>query len=293
MSAKRLALGRGLDSLIGPRTTPAVLPSQDNLRLLELPLAEIRPNINQPRKEFDEQHIQELADSIRELGILQPLLVRKQLDSYELIAGERRYRAATLLKLETVPCRVTDATDEKSFEMALVENLQREDLNAIEEARAYHSLVEQFGLTQEEVATRVGKNRSTVANSLRLLNLPADIQEDLLENRLTPGHARAILSLPDTPKQRALRNLILAKGFSVREAEAESRRMLKPKKPKPPQPDDNLQVEVGSLQEQLSMKIGLPVRIKAASSTSGKVEIQYHSLDDFDLLVDFFGIEKS
>ncbi len=252
MSAKRLALGRGLDSLIGPRTTPAVLPSQDNLRLLELPLAEIRPNINQPRKEFDEQHIQELADSIRELGILQPLLVRKQLDSYELIAGERRYRAATLLKLETVPCRVTDATDEKSFEMALVENLQREDLNAIEEARAYHSLVEQFGLTQEEVATRVGKNRSTVANSLRLLNLPADIQEDLLENRLTPGHARAILSLPDPRNSERCEIKSWPKVFRVREAEAESRRMLKPKKPKPPQPDDNLQVEVGSLQEQLS-----------------------------------------
>ena len=175
--------------------------------------------------------------------------------------------------------------------MALIENLQREDLNPLEEARAYHSLIEQFDLTQEKVAERVGKSRSAVANSLRLLNLPLDIQDDVLEGRLSPGHARAILSLEEVPKQRNLRNIILAKGLSVRGAEALAHKMNKPTKRKPPQPSETA-IQMRSLQEDLSMKIGVPVFIRPVTAQSGKVEIQYHTLDDFGMITDFFGVEK-
>ena len=288
MCAKKRALGRGLDSLIVPVNT-AESDAPD--RILNIPLGDLRPNANQPRADFDDQQIAELAQSVREVGILQPLLVRHHPNGYELIAGERRLRAAQSIGLDTVPCRVTSATDEKSMEMALIENLQREDLNPLEEARAFQSLLDQFGLTQEDVATRVGKNRSTVANSLRLLNLPLDIQEDLRDGRLSPGHARALLSLPDPPKQRNLRNLIIARGLSVRESEAKSHQLARPKKARLPLPSD-VKVHMRTLQEDLSMRVGVPVFIKALSAQSGKVEIHYRSLEDFELITDFFGIEK-
>jgi ParB family transcriptional regulator, chromosome partitioning protein len=289
MSVKKRALGRGLDSLIAP--LPEEPGADDHRRIMEIPVEAIHPNINQPRSRFSEDRIAELADSIREKGILQPLLVRRRGEEYELVAGERRFRAAKLVGMQTLPCLAIEVSDEGSFEMALIENLQREDLNPIEEARAYLSLVQQFDLSQDEVASRVGKNRSTVANSLRLMNLPLDIQEDILEARLTAGHARAILQIDDLPKKRQLRNIIVAKGLSVREAEARARQMGSPKKRKPPKPG-TIQVQMRSLQEEMSMKIGLPVFIKAITAQSGKVEIQYHSLDDFELITDFFGVEK-
>lgn len=289
MPVKKRALGRGLDSLIIPEETPEEIP--EKLRILELSLEDIHPNINQPRSDFDSVHIQELAESILSVGIMQPLLVRKQENGYELIAGERRFRAAQSINLPVVPCRVLDVSDEKSFEMALIENLQREDLNPMEEAKAYQSLIEQFNLTQEQVAERIGKSRSAVANSLRLLKLPLDIQEDVLEGRLTAGHARAILSLEEAPKQRNLRNLILAKSLSVRAAEVQAGRMKKPKERKPPLPAE-VGIQMRALQEEFSMKIGVPVFVKAITPQIGKVEIQYRSLDDFELIADFFGVEK-
>lgn len=289
MSQKKRALGRGLDSLIGP-ATPRDVP--EGRQVQELPLSEITPNINQPRSRFSDDQIQELADSIREKGVLQPLLVRKRHKGYELIAGERRFRAAKMAELKGVPCLIIEASDELSFEIALIENLQREDLNAMEEARAFRSLAEQFQLSNEEIAKRVGKNRSTVANSLRLLNLPLDVQEDLYENRLTAGHARAILSVSDTVKQRNLRNMIVAKKMSVREAESQARRMTKDKKPKPPKPQA-MEAQMRSLQEAFSMKLGLPVLIRPVSDSSGKVEIPYQSLDDFEQISDFFGVDNS
>lgn len=290
MALKKRALGRGLDSLIVPEEAPPEAAADS--MIVEIPIEELHPNINQPRTRFEQEQLAELAESIRSVGIMQPLVVRRRDDGYELIAGERRYRAAQLAGLEKVPCRVMDVSDEKSFEMALIENLQREDLNAMEESRAYQSLVEQFGLTQEDVAARVGRNRSTVANSLRLLQLPLDIQEDILAERLTSGHARAVLAAGDTVRQRHLRNIILARGLSVREAEALARRMNQARKPKPPVPTD-LNVQMRSLQEELSMKVGLPVFIKAVSAEAGKLEIQYHSLDDFDILMNFFGVERT
>ncbi|HBF34568.1 TPA: hypothetical protein DDW35_08385 [Candidatus Sumerlaeota bacterium] len=178
------------------------------------------------------------------------------------------------------------------MEITIVENLQRADLNPMEEARAFKSLMDQFTLSQEEVSTRVGKKRSTVANSLRLLQLPLDVQEDLFEGRLTAGHARAILSIPEPQKQRNLRNLIVTKGLSVREAEATAKRLTAENKPKPPK-SETIEVQMRNLQEEMSMKIGLQVYIRPVNNSTGKVEIQYQSLDDFETLCDFIGIEKS
>lgn len=288
MSAKKRKLGRGLDSLL----PPSAKPEGESLPFREIPLAQLKPNLNQPRTHFQDEAIEELAASIKEKGVLQPLLVRKNHDHYEIIAGERRFRASTVAGLTAVPCREIEASDEASFEMALIENLQRENLNPMEEARAFSSLISQFDLSQEEAANRVGKKRSTVANALRLLNLPVDIQDDLFENRITSGHARAILSLPDAVKQRALRNMILAKSLSVRAAEQAARRLNKKKQPTPPKARDK-EVQMRSLQEAFSAKIGLPVFIRPSSNDTGKIEITYQSLDDFELISDFFGVETS
>lgn len=293
MSAKKRALGRGLDSLLGERRPLADAPSAPTGRqVVEIPVAEITPNPNQPRFRFVDEPISDLANSIREQGILQPLLVRVLGSGYELIAGERRFRAAKTLEMETVPCLVLDVGEEESVEMALVENLQRENLNPMEEARAFQALIEKFELTQEEASKRVGKARATVANSLRLLNLPLDVQEDVLEGRLTAGHGRAILGVPETPKQRQLRNLIISKNLSVRQAEAQARKLATSRKRKPPKPS-SVDAQMRSLQEEFSMKLGLPVFIKAVTSQSGKIEIQYHTLDDFEVVSDFFGVETS
>lgn len=289
MSVKKRALGRGLDSLIGPTDESPHL-TEARKEIAEIPIGDIRPNINQPRLRFSDQDISSLANSIQEKGILQPLLVRKQFEHYEIIAGERRFRAAQSLGFATVPCIISEVSDQDSFILALIENLQRENLNAMEEAKAFQSLIEQFNLTQEEAAQRVGKNRSTIANSLRLMTLPLDIQEDIMEDRLTAGHARAILQVGEVTKQRHLRNLIIAKGLSVREAEAQARAMTREHKPKPPKPATT-DVQLKSLQELFSMKLGLPVFIKPLTTEAGKVEIQYHSLDDFQIISDFFGAE--
>jgi len=292
MPAKKQALGRGLNSLIGSAThTDALSSPPQSGQVVEIAVSDIRPNQHQPRLQFGEEQIAELARSIREKGILQPLLVRKRADFHELIAGERRLRAARSLGMKTAPCLVLQASDEESLEMAMIENLQREDLNPLEEARAYQCLMDRFALTQEEVARRVARARATVANSLRLLNLPLDIQEDIRENRLSAGHARAVLSVSEPAKQRQLRNVILARGLSVRQAEGQARLMSGEKKPRPPRPR-TVEADMRSLQEELSMKIGLPVFIKAVTEQSGKLEIHYHSLDDFAVISDFFGIEK-
>ncbi|MFW5870535.1 MAG: ParB/RepB/Spo0J family partition protein [Candidatus Sumerlaeota bacterium] len=265
--------------------------TQPETGLVELPVGQIRPNLNQPRSEFNEEGISELADSIREVGVLQPLLVRKQDDHYELIAGERRFRASKIAGLEAVPCRLTEVSDERSFEMAIIENLQREDLNPMEEARAFRSLIEQFDLSQQEAAHRVGKQRSTVANALRLLHLPKDIQEDVESDQLSPGHARAILSLEEAPKQRALRNMIVSNGLSVRQAEVEARKLAEKLEKKPEKKTNERDAQLRDLEESFSLKLGLPVKIHSATAKKGKVQIAFQSLDEFDRITDFFGVE--
>jgi ParB family chromosome partitioning protein len=302
MSVKKRALGRGLDSLIGPseEATPLTAPVSatpapdggNGRSVRSIPLGRIRANANQPRSLFDEEHIRELADSIRENGILQPLLVRARGSEYEIVAGERRYRASVMLELPELPCLVVEADDRHAFVMAMIENLQREDLNPVEEAKAYRALIEQFDLSQEDVAQRVGKNRSTVANSLRLMNLPLDILDDVQSGRLTAGHARAILQIPEPPKQRKLRNLIISKSLSVRQAEEQSRLLSREKPDRPRRTSGGADAQVRNLQDELTSRLGLPVHIKPRSAQSGRVVIEYRSLDEFERISDLFGVEK-
>lgn len=212
-------LGKGLSALIptGP----------ERERLLEIPIDEINPNPYQPRKSLGEESLEELANSIRQHGLLQPIIVRKVDDRYEIVAGERRYRAAKMAGLQKVPAIVKEVSDEESMEYALIENLQREDLNPIEAASALKLLMERFGLTQEEVADKIGKNRSTVANLLRLLKLPEEIQNMVSEGKISMGHARALLSLDNPEEQKKLALEIVNRSLSVREVEKEVSRRVK------------------------------------------------------------------
>ena len=268
MSKKPSGLGRGLEALL-PKTGAGVV---------RLPLASIRPNPRQPRKRFAEESLKELADSIREKGLLQPLLVRPQGDGYELVAGERRYRAALMAGLQEVPAVVKDLTDREALELALVENLQREDLSPVEEARGYQALLE-MGLTQEEVARRVGKARSTVANALRLLQLPPEALEALERGEITAGHARALLMLEPEDRLWGLKG-ILEKGLSVRQAEALRERLaMAPKRSAEPSP----------LSLELSRHLGLPVRV--VGGKKGKVVIQYRSLEELEALLRRLGYQ--
>ena len=222
---------------------------------------------------------------------MQPLLVRKRHGGYELVAGERRFRASSKAGLEKVPCIVVQVSDAESFEIALIENLQREDLNALEEARAFRALIEDFELTQEEAAKRVGRSRPAVANSLRLLQLPADIQEDLLEDRLTAGHARAILSVTGDAKQRRLRNEIVAKALSVRQAEQAAQKLETGEAAKKVKKPNEVDPQLQTLQDAFSTRLGMHVAIQPSSRKAGRVVIRYKSLDDFENLTNFFGIE--
>lgn len=216
MAIKKSALGRGLDALISTDFTKTEGSSSIN----EVPLKQIYANPDQPRREFDEERLQELADSIREIGIIQPITLRKIKDKeYQIIAGERRYRAATIAKLETIPAYIRTADDENVMEMALIENIQREDLNAMEVALACQNLLEMYNMTQEQLSTRIGKKRATVSNYIRLLRLPAEIQVALKDKLIDMGHARALLAIEDPIKQLALFHEIRKFGYSVRKVE--------------------------------------------------------------------------
>jgi len=274
------ALGKGLASLIpqaGTQSVPA--PSQG---FFECPVGDIIPSRDQPRKLFSKQALDELAASIKEKGIIQPLIVRRiEGGKYELIAGERRLRAARLAGLEYVPVVVSINAPEEVFELALIENIQREDLNPIEEALAYKELQEKYRLTQEEIAQRVGKERSSVANALRLLSLPEEIRGDIIEVRLSMGHARALLALEEDDERIRIKKRILSEELSVREVE----RLIKNLK-------SGIQVERRSqtilhdpqikfIEQEMSKILGTKVKIKARGA-KGKVVIDYYSAEDLD-----------
>lgn len=215
---QRQALGRGLEALI-----PSAGTEERGIR--QIPLEAIRPSGHQPRKAFNDNRLQELAGSIRSHGVLAPIIVRQTDDGYELVAGERRFRAARMAGLTTIPAIIKEVSNSEVLELALIENIQREDLNPIEEAEVYRRLTEEFGLSQEEVARRVGRDRSSVANALRLLRLPARIQQDLAAGSLTAGHARALLALEAASEQLRLREQIVRRGLTVRAAESLVRRL--------------------------------------------------------------------
>lgn len=270
-------LGRGLGALLsGSSDGPGVTQAP-----VELPISSITPNANQPRKDFDDGALQDLSDSLRHSGVLQPVVVRKVGDGYQLIVGERRWRAAKLAGLEKIPAIVRDATDAESLELALVENLLREDLNPMEEAEAYQRLLAEFGWTQEELAQRVGRDRSTVANCLRLAKLPDEIQADLRAGRLTMGHARALLSLPGATEQLRLREEILAHSWSVRATEADVQR----NRPKAVRRVPRRAPEIGAVEDALRSALATRVRL-IGNENAGRIEVAYHSREELDRLVE-------
>lgn len=275
----RRALGKGLAQLIGEQS--------DGGAPTEVAVESIRPNTAQPRTSFDDDSLQELAASIQEAGILQPLIVRPLREGlYELIAGERRWRAAQIAGLTTVPVIVRSAGRQDSLEWALIENIQREDIAPLECARAYRRLIEEFGLTQELVADKVGKSRSSVANTLRLLRLPEKIQDALASGKITEGHARAILGAGSEAAQLALFDKILREGLNVRGVEVGARKtMAKPRAAKT-LPRDPAMAEV---EEALSEKFGTTVRVKL-SGTSGEVLVPFYSEEDLGRLLEIWGV---
>ena len=268
MADKRPALGRGLSALIpeAPVQAPAEKP-------LELDTDRLRPNPFQPRGQMDETRLQELARSIRANGVIQPIVVRKAGDWYEIIAGERRWRAAQLAGILRVPAVVRDVPDGKLLETALIENIQREDLNPIEEAAAYHRLVQEFKLTQEQIADEVGKDRSSIANYMRLLKLPEEIRSEIASGALSMGHARALLALEDGTTQRRTAREVIARGLSVRETEALVRRAIEPPRPTAAKAVDP---NTRAAEERLRFSLGTRVRI-VRKAKGGRVEIDFTS----------------
>jgi ParB family chromosome partitioning protein len=277
--AKKTGLGRGMAALL------PVVSTIDDKQYFLCPIEQVRPNRNQPRKQFSAEKLEELAASIREKGIIQPLVVAKQDGYYEIIAGERRWRAAQKAGLRELPVVIRDASEDVVMELALIENIQREDLNSIEEAQAYRVLVEQFGISQEEVARRVGKNRTTVTNALRLLRLPDEVQQDLLENRLTMGHARAILGLEDEELIMQARNEILKRMLNVRGAEELVKRLKRGvrKAEKLVQQPDLL---MNALEEQLQKQFQTRIAIKRGKTGKGALEIYFNSDDELIRIID-------
>jgi len=281
MATKRMALGKGLGALL-PEFGQA-----ESKAFLYCGIEEIIPNRSQPRKHFDESKLQELAESIKEKGILEPLIVRKTDQGYELIVGERRWRAAQKAGLKEVPVVVKEAEGREALEISLIENLQREDLNPIEAAEAFKHLIEEFKISQEDLSKRIGKDRTTIANTLRLLKLPIEIRNQLLQNRITSGHARAILSLESKEKQKELCALIIKKGLSVREAEALAKRWSeKPKKSiTAVKKKGDLESQLNSLQDSLRKYLGTKVQINRKGNR-GKIEIEYYSNQDLERIVE-------
>ncbi len=278
-------LGKGLDSLFADNTMD--ISVETGVKTLRL--SEIEPNKNQPRKDFDEDALGELADSIAENGVLSPLIVRPlENGRYQIIAGERRWRASRLAGLAEVPVVIMEADDRRTMELALIENLQREDLGPLEESEGYQRLAADFGLTQEQIAKRVGKSRPAVANALRLLALPREVLSLLREGALTAGHARALLALPDDDARRAAAERIVKGELSVREAEQLVKRLLKPAPAAEPAPRENYAL---ALQSKLEQSLGRKVRL-APRGKAGKLELYYTDNDDLAELLARLGVDN-
>ncbi len=304
-NVRKRGLGRGLDALLGDaqastsasveatpdgsNTTGAATgagPSEATAAdhaLLELDPRDLRPNPSQPRTTFREEALEELAESIRRDGVQEPVLVRKRSGRYELVSGERRVRAAIMADLPTVPAICRDVSDADMLKLGLIENIQREDLNAIELALAYQRLIDEFGWTQEELAEQIGKNRVTVTNTLRLLNLPKDVQAAVADERITMGHARAILAIPTARAQSLACRKVIEQGLSVRQTEklatpkptgAGAQERTTPKDP-----------NVAGLEDALRRSLGARVRVKAKARDKGTIEIEYYSLDDLERIL--------
>lgn len=250
-------------------------------------ISSIEPNREQPRKDFNEEALGELAESMKQYGVLQPLLVQKKGDFYEIIAGERRWRAAKLAGLKEVPVAIREYSKQQSMEIALIENVQREDLNPIEEAKAYHRLIQEFGLKQEEIAARVGKNRVTITNSMRLLKLDERVQSMLMQNIISGGHAKALLGVEDPEVQCQLAQKIVAESLSVRETEKLIKALSKKKAPKEKKSEDEtLALIFRELEERMKSAMGTKVSINRKDKNKGRVEIEYYSESELERIVE-------
>jgi ParB family chromosome partitioning protein len=280
---QKQALGKGLGALI-PDLSSLDDQEKKALGITELELDKIVPNEYQPRKVFNDEKLKELAASIKEQGVIQPVIVHKAGSGYELIAGERRWRAARMAGLRTIPALVKEATKRELLEMALIENIQREDLNALEAAEAYKRLQDEFKLTQEDLAKRVGKERSTITNFLRILGLPREVKKDLAGGALSMGHAKAILSLERSRDQIQVGAAIVKRGLSVREAEALAARLKNPPKEKKPRQSHELKAVEEKLKKALGTKVSISSRAKG-----GRIVIDYYTTEDLDRILDRIG----
>ena len=287
-------LGKGLDSLI-PMSESSKPVTEKNATTKEenqaaetvVKITQVEPNREQPRKNFDEDALQELADSIKQFGLLQPILVQDRKTHYEIIAGERRWRAAKLAGLKEVPVIVRDYTDQEIVEISLIENIQREDLNPIEEAQAYKRLLTEFNLKQDEVAERVSKSRTAVTNSMRLLKLCDEVQQMIIDDMLSTGHARALISIEDPEQQYTIAQKIFDEKLSVRDVEKLVKNLNKPEKPKKESKEDkSLDIIYQDIEEKLKQSLGTKVEISSKGNGSGKVEIEFYNHDDLDRIIE-------
>ncbi|MGN0251870.1 MAG: ParB/RepB/Spo0J family partition protein [Oliverpabstia sp.] len=308
MAVKKGGLGKGLDSLIpsgNPKTRKSETPEKEISvkteivekvveKVIEKPvelkvkIGEVEPNREQPRKKFDEDALVELAESIKQFGILQPLLVQKKNDYYEIIAGERRWRAAKLAGVKEIPVVVKEFSNQEVVEISLIENIQREDLNPIEEAQAYKRLMEEFHLKQDEIADRVSKSRTAVTNSIRLLKLDDKVQEMVVDEMISTGHARTLLSIEDKELQYSVAMKIFDEKLSVRETEKLVKEILKPKKEKKPVTETQIDVIYHQLEEKIKSIVGTKVAIHHKNNNKGKIEIEYYSQAELERLIEMF-----
>ena len=301
MAVKRNGLGKGLDSLIPDRSdkmskktsnaegkTEVVNAKDEKVGQsgeVLVKINQVEPNRDQPRKEFDEDALLELADSIKQFGILQPLLVQKKKDYYEIIAGERRWRAAKLAGIKEVPVEIKTYTDQEILEISLIENIQRENLNPIEEAMAYKRLLEEFKLKQDEVAERVSKSRTAVTNSMRLLKLSKRVQQMIVDDMITTGHARALLAIDDEEQQYTIANKIFDEKLSVRETEKLVKTLKNPKKEQKVEKVEHTFI-YDNLEEKMKDIIGTKVNVSPKSNGKGKIEIEYYSEEELERIFD-------
>ena len=291
-AAPKRALGRGLDAMLSSDGIPASKGDS----VVELKINDISPNEGQPRKNFDGDRLEELAASIKESGVIQPIIVQKKNGGYRIVAGERRWRAARLAGLTVIPAIVRDLSDRETLEQALIENLQREDLNPIEEANAMQNLLKAHKLTQEQLAKRLGKPRATIANTMRLVNLDESLQEFIRRGDLSEGHAKVLLGLKDKEEQRKAADVILAKEMNVRQAEVYVRKLIEAKEnPEAPKevevPDERVSLSVKEVETKLKKQLGSRVKLKLTDRNvgKGKIVIEYKDYDDLDRLISILG----
>ena len=278
---KKSGLGRGLDALF----SNSLMDADDSIKTV--PITSIAPNPRQPRTRFTDEELAELADSIREHGVIQPLIVSEQENgTYTLIAGERRLRASQIAGLNAVPVVIRQADDQELLELALIENIQREDLSPLEAAEAYKSLEENFNLTHEEISKRVGKNRTSITNTMRLLKLPGDVQKALLEKKITEGHARVLLSLPTPQAQINAMNYIINNELSVRQTEEYIRSLTGEKKPGNTKQKTTLDPDMQEIENHLRQLVGTKVSLRPGKNGTGSISIHYYSTEDLEAIID-------